>query len=200
MHVSDGTPLIQENLKSDEFPMQPLLMKPSDEDTTYSEGEQEEESELEGIIQSFIASMANTTPRGRISPGSTYNPDLEAFSILSETKPSPRRARSNWVELAPSGIDNSDKRVPRSAMKKKSLTLEPTRTVHMLGEREKVGDSSSEAKEIEVVVINPDVKEETQVPVITQKKLNHAMKLLRMAFIEFYRGLGLLKSYRSVFI
>lgn len=182
--------------------MQNLLMEPSviHEDTTYPGGEQEEEGELEGIIQSFIASVASTTPRERISPGSRDNPDLEAFSILSETKPTFRRASSNRVEFAPNGVDNSGKRLPRSAMKKRSLTIEPTRTEqNILGEREKVGNLSSESKEIEVVVIHPDVKEERQVPVFTQKKLNHAMKLLRMAFIEFYRGLGLLKSYRSVF-
>ncbi|MCO5589435.1 hypothetical protein L7F22_043402 [Adiantum nelumboides] len=32
--------------------------------------------------------------------------------------------------------------------------------------------------------------------VITKKKLHHAKKVLRVAFVEFYRGLGLLKSFR----
>ena len=40
------------------------------------------------------------------------------------------------------------------------------------------------------------MEENRKANTLNQKKLQEAEKLLRLAFVEFYRGLSLLKSYR----
>lgn len=89
-----------------------------------------------------------------------------------------RSPRSPGVRFLPDSPGVSSPGALKSAMKRVSAVPEPV---------------EEESAVVEGAVRLDDI--ETQ-RVYTQKELDHARKVLRQAFVEFYRGLGMLSNYR----
>lgn len=76
---------------------------------------------------------------------------------------------------------------PKMAMRIDIPAITPTRSI-----------SAVTSMLWEDLVNNP--KKEGSPDSITRKKIQCAEKMIRSAFVELYRGLGLLKTYRFLFI
>lgn len=203
--VSDKLPLIEDDLRSEEFQMQSFPMRP-----IHEEDHQYEVGEIETVIQDYIEQVASSNLRARRSfsrglslsssrdEGTSVDfdvsiPDLEQDDNIADAQQPPVRSRS--VRFTPETQTTSTPKIsPRpAALKNPSLKIDPIRPT-FLGEQ-----SSTKAKEIEVTVaqeMEQVVEENRKSNTLNQKKLQEAEKLLRLAFVEFYRGLSLLKSYR----
>lgn len=195
-------------MRSEEFQMQSFPMRP-----IHEEDHQYEVGEIETVIQDYIEQVASSNLRARRSfsrglslssprdvEGSAVDfdvpiPDLEQDDIADAQPP----ARSRSVRFTPeteTQTTSTPKISPRSALKNNpSLKIDPVRPT-FLGEQ-----SSTKAKEIEVTTVAQEmeqvlVESDQKSNTLNQKKLQEAEKLLRLAFVEFYRGLSLLKSYR----
>lgn len=199
--VSDKLPLIEDDLRSEEFQMQSFPMKP-----IHEEDHQYEVGEIETVIQDYIEQVASSNLRARRSFSRGFSlsspsdegsvdfdvpiPDLEQDDIADAQPP----VRSRSVRFTRETQTTSTPKIsPRSALKNPSLKIDPIRPT-FLGEQ-----SSTKAEEIEVTVtqeMEQVVEDNRKSNTLNQKKLQEAEKLLRLAFVEFYRGLSLLKSYR----
>lgn len=200
--VSDKLPLIEDDMRSEEFQMQSFPMKP-----IHEEDHQYEVGEIETVIQDYIEQVASSNLRARRSLSRGFSlssprdegsvdfdvpiPDLEQVDIADAQPP----VRSRSVRFTPPGTQTAStpKLSPRSALRNPSLKIDPIRPT-FLGEQ-----LSTKAEEIEVTVtqeMEQVVEDNRKSNTLNQKKLQEAEKLLRLAFVEFYRGLSLLKSYR----
>lgn len=200
--VSDKLPLMEDDMRSEEFQMQSFPMRPINEEDHHCEA-----GEIETVIQDYIEQVASSNLRARksFSRGLSLSPSRDDASVDFDTRSRdleqddtadaqpPVRSRSvHFTRETPT--TPAAKIPPKSVVKSPSLKVDATRPT-FLGEQ-----SSTMAEEIEVTVaqeMEPAAEDDqSKSSTVNQKKLQDAEKLLRLAFVEFYRGLGLLKSYR----
>lgn len=199
---SDEMPLIAEQMESTNnvYPMQTFPMTSSSKGG-HNEASSDEEGEVDTVIQDYIdqvaatnlkqrrASFAETTELAALAipdhhyPRSGSNPP----ALLPSSGNLSISGSRNTVRFSPtSGDASSVQSTPRgSALKKVSQIPEPAQ------EPEPQLPAEVEAS----ILLDSDIESQKQT-VKSERELVHAKKLLRLAFVEFYRGLGLLSNYR----
>ena len=176
-------PLIPEDdLKSNDYPLQTFPMKPSP--GGQQKIDENDGGETDNVIQEYIDQVAATNLKQRRANFAETNLELAVPNTRSGVGLGGQVSPRSRVRFSPEGMDNSQYSVaptPRSALKKVSQIPE-----------------LPEEPEIEAATVPVDHDIENQkVPTLkTEKEFNQAKNLLRLAFVEFYRGLGLLASFR----
>uniref|UniRef100_A0A7I4DLS2 Uncharacterized protein n=1 Tax=Physcomitrium patens TaxID=3218 RepID=A0A7I4DLS2_PHYPA len=181
--ASDKEPLMSENsLKSNEYPLQTFPMKPSTFDEKGS-SIPEEEAEGDNAIQDYIEQVATKNLKQRRAAFSDVNMELQkpvlhgqdtGFVVPGQLSP----ATVRHSPVTPMG--SSLPPTPKSALKKVSQIPE------------------QKEPETEPVILDNDLENQRVQSFKSQKELDQAKNTLRLAFVEFYRGLGLLSNYRSL--
>lgn len=179
--ASDKEPLMSENsLKSNEYPLQTFPMKPSTFDEKGS-SIPEEEAEGDNAIQDYIEQVATKNLKQRRAAFSDVNMELQkpvlhgqdtGFVVPGQLSP----ATVRHSPVTPMG--SSLPPTPKSALKKVSQIPE------------------QKEPETEPVILDNDLENQRVQSFKSQKELDQAKNTLRLAFVEFYRGLGLLSNYR----
>lgn len=156
--MKETSPMIPEDdLKSNEYPMQTFPMKASD-------GE-----EVDSVIQDYIDQVAATNLKQRRS--NFAESDLRELAIPAGGVGLPSPGVRN-VRFSPGTPDH------HSSHSVASTALENV------------------PEEIAPAIDMSDIENQFKHTLKSEKEFNHAKNLLRLAFVEFYRGLGLLSNYR----
>jgi len=190
-------------------PMQSLEMTPSskghhngssdeDDEEEKGEGEEEREGEVDNVIQDYIDQVAATNLKQRRTSFAEMSelpalaiPDNSRFSSVSgpvsTTSPGNPTPRSRGTtRFSPATSDSSSMpTTPRSALKKGSQIPEPPPASEQLQ-----GELAA------CIHLDNDIENQKDQTIKSEKELIQAKKLLRLAFVEFYRGLSLLSNYR----
>lgn len=195
---ADELPLLPDGTdKSGGFQVQTFPMQASNGDREHSDDS--EEGEQDTVIQDYIFQMSNLKQRR----GSCRDAELEidvpngsqgSISLIAPGTQSPRSVRFSPVSSDGSSVLPS----PRSVLKKVSQFSDDSERAHPGPD-----NTSAEVEEGEVPdeagdIPEDDIENQKNQIYKSEKELNHAKRLLRLAFVEFYRGLGLLSSFRSL--
>jgi hypothetical protein len=130
---------------------------------------EEDEGELDTVIQDYIDQVAASNLKRRRGNLKGEFSDLEV-AIPGSQFFSPR---GRTVRFSP--VTSAD---------------------HRSNPRKVSPEAEAEQSEVEAMVLMSHSDIENQKGQTSRKQLDHAEKLLRLAFVEFYRGLGLLSHYR----
>jgi hypothetical protein len=188
---SPDIPLIAEDdLKSNEYPLQTFPMR-STSPRAPGKIDEEDDDKVDNIIQEYIDQVAATNLKQRRAnfsevdlelaiPNSGLGVGLGAAGQVS----TPR----NHVRFSLDTKDHGSQYpagppTPRSALEKVSHIRQPPEEPEL-------------AEPATIPSVDHDIENQKLPALRTEKEFNQAKDLLRLAFMEFYRGLGLLSSFR----
>ncbi|KAG0589663.1 hypothetical protein KC19_1G037800 [Ceratodon purpureus] len=197
--TTDAMPLISEDIENSNnvYQMQTFPVQPSNEVHKDVDSEEDEEG-VDNVIQDYIDQVAASNLKQRRA-------SFKAETALEVDIP--KYPRSGSLSLTAPGLQfpsPGGRNVRFSPVSSEddqgSTPVPPAPRASALKKVSQIPEPKPEPKdEIEVVIQNPDIEDQKQqTSMMSQKELDHAKKLLRLGFVEFYRGLGLLSNFRSL--
>jgi len=195
----DEVPLIAEEMQesSTVYPMQTISMNPSS--NGHHELDRDEgEREVDTVTQDYIDQVAATNLVQRrtnfveatelAALAIPEYPRSGSVSISMASSGNLTPGSHNTVRVSPATSDASSlPPTPRSALKRVSQIPEPP--------------LASEQLQADVAIsvqLDNDIEKQQDQMLKSEKELNQAKKQLRLGFVEFYRGLGLLSNFRYI--
>lgn len=206
--ASDEMPLIVEQLEQSNhvFPMQTLSRKSSNSNGVHHQhsSDSEEAEAVDTVIQDYIDQVAATNLKQRRT-SFAENKELATLAI-PDVHPQLRSGNdSGNQQLTPGSRDREVRFSPTTPVNQVSSVPATPRTSALKKVSQITPEPTPEPLQDEIlpsmnILDVHDVENQREQTLKSEKELNHAKKLLRLAFVEFYRGLGLLSNYRYVYL